>query len=156
MPALTEASLTPLLGKHIGAICPVGYDADADNHCAHFVSHVLGYQYGVTCLTMSNGKGTPASIRVQDLFAHCLQVGQWDTRPFPLAWGLVFITNARNVDLRQKRLDNVPRKHVGIYFNYGRIYHYSNTHRQVVSQTPAEFSQHYPAPNNAMFWAAAP
>lgn len=33
--------------------------------------------------------------------------------------------------------------------------HYSNSHRQVVWQTPAEFSQHYSAPDNAMFWAAA-
>lgn len=156
MSALTEASLTPLLGNHIGAICPVGYADDADNHCAHFVSHVLGYQFGVTCLTMSNGTGTAASIRVQELFAHCLQAGAWDARPVPLVWGLVFITNAGNVDLRHKRMTNVPRKHVGIYFNYGRIYHYSNSHRQVVSQTPEEFSRHYAAPDNAMFWAAAP
>jgi hypothetical protein len=117
---------------------------------------VLGYQFGATCRLMANGSGTPGSIRVQDLFANCLQVGAWDARPVPLLWGLAFIANAGNVDLRNKRMSNVPRKHVGIYFNYGRIYHYSNSHRQVVSQTPAEFSRHFAAPDNAMFWGIAP
>jgi hypothetical protein len=156
MAALTEATLIALVGKHIRDICTVGYTSDSDNHCAHFVSHVLGYQFGVTCRTMANGPGTPASIRVQDVFSHCLQVGEWDNRPVPLYWGLVFITNARNVNLRTQHMVNVPRKHVGIYFNFGRIYHYSNAHRHVMSQTPEQFSHHYAAPDNAMFWGSAP
>ncbi len=156
MAGITEGTLVAHLGEHISRICAVGYAADSDNHCAHFVSHMLGYRFGATCATMAHGSGTPASIRVQDLFSHCLQAAAWDARPVPLLWGLVFITNASNVHLAQQRMDNVPRKHVGIYFNYGRIYHYSNSRRQVVSQTPAEFSRHYPAPDNAMFWGSAP
>ena len=37
------------------AICPNGYANDADNHCAHFVSHVMGYG-SVSRLTMKRGK----------------------------------------------------------------------------------------------------
>ena len=155
--AITEASLRALLGQHIRQICPLNYAADADNHCAHFVSHVLGYRFSTTCRTMVNAVGTPATIRVQDVFAHCLQVGPWDDLPSPLFWGLVFITNAHNVNVRAKQMVNIPRKHVGIFLGGGRtIYHYSNSRRQVVSETPEQFSHHYPAPDNAMFWGSAP
>lgn len=92
----------------------------------------------------------------KDVFAHCLQVGNWADLPTPLFWGLVFIANARNVNLQNKQMVNIPRKHVGIFFGGLRtIYHYSNSRRQVVSQSPAEFSRHYPAPDNAMFWGSA-
>ena len=68
---------------------------------------------------------------------------------------LVFITNANNVNLQTKTMVNVPRKHVGIYYN-GTIWHYSNSRHQVVSQTPEAFSNHYPAPSNAMFYGTVP
>jgi hypothetical protein len=153
----TEQELGAHLGQHIRDICPIGYVNDADNHCAHFVSHVLGYQFGATCRTMKHGAGTPASIRVQDLFPRCVSVGRWDSLPTPLFGGLVFITNATSVNLAQKVMTNVPRKHVGIFIGGLRnIYHYSNSRRRVVRQTPGEFSRHYPAPDNAMFWGAAP
>lgn len=153
----TEIELNAFLGKHISAICPNGYQSNSDNHCAHFVSHVLGYQFGVTCRTMSRGTGAAATIRVQDLFTNSLQVGPWNELPFPLVWGFVFITNARNVNVARKTMVNVPRKHVGIFCGgLRRIWHYSNSQRKVISQTPQEFSNHYPAPDNAMFWGSAP
>ena len=43
---LTLATLNVYLGLHIGDICPVGFDNDGDNHCAHFVSHVLDWALG--------------------------------------------------------------------------------------------------------------
>ena len=58
--ALTEAYLRSLLGKHIRDICPLGYAANSDNHCAHFVAHVLGYHSGITCGTMRNGRAPGA------------------------------------------------------------------------------------------------
>jgi len=155
--ALTDAYLKSFLGKHIRDICALGFAADAENHCAHFVSHVLGFQFKTTCRTMVNGSGTPGSIRVQDVFAHCLQVGNWDDCPVPLFWGLVFITNANNVNIGSKQMVNVPRKHVGIFYGGLRsIYHYSNSQRKVVTQTPDEFSTHYASPDNAMFWGSVP
>ena len=153
----TEAQLRALLGQHIRQICGRGYANDEDNHCAHFVSHVLGYQFNTTCGTMVNGTATPATIRVQDVFSHCLQVGNWSDLPVPLYWGLVFITNPHNVDIPHKTMVNIPRKHVGIFIGGARtIFHYSNSHHQVVEQSPADFSHHYAPPDNAMFWGSAP
>ena len=106
---------------------------------------------------MVKGPGTPASIRVQDVFRHCVQVGAWGDLPVPLFWGLVFITNPSNVNVGAKAMHNVPRKHVGIFYGGLRtIYHYSNRLHQVVSETPDEFSHHYPAPDNSMYWGSAP
>lgn len=153
----TEQELNAYLDKHISKICPNGYAANSDNHCAHFVSHVLGYQFGATCRTMSRGTGASANIRVHEVFARCHQVGPWDDLPSPLFWGLVFITNASNVTVATRTMRNVPRKHIGIFVGgQRRIWHYSNSKQKVVSQTPAEFSNHYPSPDNAMFWGSAP
>lgn len=152
---LTLAILNSYLGLHIRDICPVGFANNSDNHCAHFVSHVLGLGFGVTCRTMVSGFGPEASIRVQEIFARCLNVGAWSDLPYPLFTGLAFITNANNVNLRTKTMTNVPRKHVGIFFGHTTdIWHYSNSRRQVVRQQPSAFSNHYAAPDNAMFWGS--
>jgi hypothetical protein len=152
---VTQNELNGYLGKHISAICTSGFVDNADNHCAHFVSHVLGYRFGATCAMMGNGKGTPASIRVQEVFAHCARVGKWADLPATDFMALAFITNPANVSVGSRTMHNVPRKHVGIYCG-GSIWHYSNTQHQVVRQTPAEYSLHYPAPDNAMFWGSIP
>ena len=68
---------------------------------------------------------------------------------------LAFITNPSNVDLARKVFNNVPRKHVGIYFG-GVIWHYSNNQQRVIKQTPEQFSHHYPSPDNAMFYGILP
>lgn len=155
--ALTEATLQGFLGKHIRDICGNAYASDSDNHCAHFVSHVLNYNFGATCRMMTGNTAAPGCIRVQEIFPRCLSVGDWAALPVPLFWGLVFITKASNVNLATKRMVNVPRKHIGIFYGGSRtIYHYSNSRHQVVSQTPQQFSNHYAAPDNAMFWGAAP
>jgi hypothetical protein len=155
---LTQAELDGYLGKHISLICDVGFKADSDNHCAHFVCHVLGYHFGLTCRAMVSGKGgTPASIRVQEVFPECGQVGNWSDLPGHVTEGLVFITNAHNVHLDHQVMDNVPRKHVGIFIaGAQKIWHYSNSQRRVVKQSPDEFSRHYPVPDNAMFWGSMP
>jgi hypothetical protein len=152
---ITQAQLTGYLGKSIGEICPNAYASTHDNHCAHFVSHVLGYHFGATCQVMGNGKALGASLRVQDLFVRCRSVGAWSLRPTALKPCLVFITRAGNVNLSAKTMANVPRKHVGIFAD-GFIWHYSNSQQKVVRQTPAQFAQHYPSPDNAMFFGALP
>jgi hypothetical protein len=152
---VNATQLNALLGQEITQICSVGYTSKDDNHCAHFLSHVLGYQFGTTCRVMASGQGTPACIRVFQLFERCRNVGRWQDKPVPLFIGLVFITNAGNVHLKTKKMDNVPRKHVGIFLG-GDIWHYSNKLDKVVKQTPAEFVNHYPAPDNAMFYGDLP
>jgi hypothetical protein len=152
---ITQQQLDGYLGKAIGEICPNAYTSTADNHCAHFVAHVLGYQFGVTCRMMGNGKGVGATLRVQELFPKCPSVGVWSLRPASLSTCLVFITRAANVNLAGKVMANVPRKHVGILFG-GFIWHYSNSQQQVVKQTPSQFAFHYPSPDNAMFYGSLP
>ena len=152
---LTPHQLDRYLGKPIGEICQNGYASVHDNHCAHFVAHVLGYHFGVTCQTMGNGKGPGATLRVQDLFPRCHSLGAWSLRPASLKSCLVFITRASNVNLPARSMANVPRKHVGIFLD-GLIWHYSNSQQRVVKQLPAQFANHYPSPDNAMFFGTLP
>ncbi len=149
----TTADLQKYEGKHIKDICGNAYHNDSDNHCAHFVSHVLGFSFGLTCKGMT-GKGTKgASLRVHELFAKCPEVGK--LADCKAAACLVFITKAGNVNLAQKVMSNVPQKHVGVYVD-GTIWHYSNGRRMVVSQTPEAFSKHYPGAGFALFYGVFP
>jgi hypothetical protein len=147
--------LDALLGQGIDHICTVGFTSADTNHCAHFVSHVLGYQFGRTCRHMANGSGTAASIRVHELFPECPTVGRWQSRSSMLSQGLVFITNPANVDLAAKRMENVPKKHVGIFIG-DVVWHYSNTQDRVIKQTATEFSRHYAPPDDGMFYGSLP
>ncbi|GHT86978.1 hypothetical protein AGMMS49543_21570 [Betaproteobacteria bacterium] len=154
---ITEAALNEYLGKNIKDICKVGYTSNALNHCAHFVSHVLGLDFGETCTKQIHSTEQGANIRVQELFAQCTKVGKWVDIDESVSFGLVFITNGAGVNLNQKSMNNVPKKHVGIFCgSLRRIWHYSNTGDKVVSQTPVEFGRHYPSPHNTMFWGTLP
>jgi hypothetical protein len=142
------------LGKSIAQICARGFTGANENHCAHFVSHVLGFEFGLTCGDMQQGTGPKASIRVHQVFHRCAAVGKWEDLK-ALNQCLVFITAAGNVHLSSKTMDNVPRKHVGILTD-GLIFHYSNSQQKVVNQTPDQFKTHYSAPDNALFWGQIP
>jgi hypothetical protein len=152
---ITQHQLDAYLGKSIGAICQNGYTSNAENHCAHFVAHVLDYKFGVTCQMMGTGKGPAANLRVQEIFPKCPAVGVWSLRPASVPACLAFITKASNVNLAGKVMANVPRKHIGIYTG-GFIYHYSNRRDQVVRETPSQFALHYQSPDNAMFYGSLP
>ena len=149
----TLDALRKFEGQDIGKICDGGYTDPGFNHCAHFLSHAFGYDFGLTCKGMTSKGSTPSSIRVVDLFARCPQVGKW--ADFKGNACLVFVTDAGNVHLKKKVLDNVSKKHVGVYLN-GTIWHYSNTTRRVVTQTPAEFNRHYPGKSIALFYGTLP
>jgi hypothetical protein len=151
--------LNTYVGRTIAEICPNHYANDADNHCAHFVSHAMGYGWGVTCLTLRGGprRGSHfgANIRVHEIFPHCPTVGTWTSRPVTMMSCLVFITGASNVNLSTKMMDNAPSKHVGIYLS-GLIYHYSNLQHRVIYETPDQFSHCFAAPDNTMFYGSLP
>jgi hypothetical protein len=152
---VSKADLDALLGQNISQICGNGYDAPNDNHCAHFVSHAASYAFGTTCRSMKAGTQPGATIRVQELFARCPVVGRWDDRPASLLTCLVFVTAAGNVRIKQHQMDNVPRKHVGIFIS-GTIWHYSNSQHKVVTQTPEQFIHHYPGSDIALFYGSLP
>ena len=155
----SQALLNMYLGRTIAEICRNGYANQADNHGAHFVSHAMGYGWGVTCVTLRGGPrrgtGFGANFRVNEIFPPCPAVGTWAKRPASMTSCLVFITKRTNVDLKNKTMKSAPRKHIGIYLS-GLIYHYSNTQHRVMQETPEQFSHHYPPPDNAMFYGSLP
>ena len=152
---ITSSQLNQRLGEPISKICENGYADPDDNHCAHYVSHILGFRFGTTCRTMHDGSAPGANIRVQELFAHCPQVGKWADRPAAALQCLVFVTKASHVHIPQKLMDNVPQKHVGIYLG-GTIWHYSNSTSKVVSVTPERFKHHYPGEGIELFYGTMP
>lgn len=145
------------LGKNISDICNNSYHKDTDNHCAHFVSHVLGFRFGFKCRDMT-GEGTAddsANIRVHQVFAKCPKVGTWDDKPVGTTFCLAFITSASNVNLKTKQMRNHPRKHIGI-FHGGKIYHYSNRKNKVVAQTPSIYAKHYSGNDITVYYGSMP
>lgn len=152
---LDRSTLDGFLGKGIGQICPLGFDAPHENHCAHFVSHVLGFNFGYTCANVKRGLGHAASIRVHEVFGRCPSVAAWEQKPVVLIQCLVFITGAGDVHLSTRTMDNVPKKHVGILCD-SLIWHYSNSQHKVVNQTPEQFKHHYPSPHNSLFYGQIP
>ena len=151
MANITAADLNKFLGKNISAICTNGYDKPNDNHCAHFVSHAMGYSFGYTCKVAGTGKGTPANLRVQEVFAKCPTVGKWADRPALLDPCLVFVTGASHVNIATKTMANVPKKHIGVFVG-GTIWHYSNLNHKVITQLPQEFIHHYQDPDTSLFY----
>lgn len=149
--------LTKVLGKHIKDICGIGYHTASDNHCAHFVSHMMEYHSGaVTCANLTwdlkqaskkkNLKGV--TLRVDDLFKECPEVGEWDNKKATTKTCLAFITKKSAVNVKTKTMNTIPQKHIGIFCN-NKIWHYSNSKNKVVSQTVEEFKKHYGSSANA-------
>src|SRR3954470_14340688 len=102
--------LARYLGQNISTICGNDFNDNALNHCAHFASHAMGLQLGYTCKAQMRGRKQGATIRVQELFAACPQVGVWPP-PAALNGGevLAFVTAKSNVNLARKEMANVPK-----------------------------------------------
>jgi hypothetical protein len=130
-------SLNSSLGKDISKICNGKFHTQSDNHCAHYVSHILGLGFSYHCKEFKGGNGTPSNIRVHEIFEECPKVGSWASADLTKNL-LVFVTKVDNVDLNNKKMRNVPQKHIGV-FSHGFIYHYSNSQNKVVKWDPAEF-----------------
>ena len=152
---ITQQQLSGYLGKSIAEICPNGYADETASHGAHFLAHVLGYRFGLTCQMTGTAQGPGASLRVQDLFQHCPKLGVWSLRPASMTTCLVFTTRASNVNLAARVIAPVPRQHVGLLLD-GFVWHYSNRQQKVVRQTSAQFARHYAGPDNALFYGSLP
>ncbi len=135
MPNRITPDLASVLGKDIADLCPQGFDDSEANHCAHFVSHMGGYQFGFLCNSIAGSSRRGMTVRVQELFPHCPEVGKFEDLPDTEDDVLVFITAPSNVNLARKTIENVPRKHIGILHG-GQVFHYSNGEDKVVRQTP--------------------
>jgi hypothetical protein len=132
-------TLDGLLGKNINVICLNNFHQADENHCAHFVSHVLEIPASFNCKEYKGGAKPGANIRVHEVFGLCPRVGtkaQMDMGREQI----VFVTLAANVNVATKTMINIPQKHMGIYSG-GHVYHYSNTADKVVKQTLADFER---------------
>lgn len=148
--------LSATLGKTIRDFCRNGFTGSEENHCAHYVCHVLGVDSGYTCKIHNSGSHAGACLRVQELFADCPAVGNWSNAQQAMC--IVFVTDRDNVSLQSHSMRNVPKKHVGIFSN-GFVYHYANTQDIVIRQTPSEFLARFQATyggNQALFFGSFP
>lgn len=143
----TPPVLTKYLGKRIDQICQFSLaKKHTENHCAHFVSHVMKYDgFAVTCKSFTSadkqlpGKG--AAIRVDDIFNVAPKVGPWEQRPPGLVSCLIFVTNSGNMRRTGTRLEmkSHRNKHIGIFID-GTVWHYSNTADQVAKDSFVHFT----------------
>lgn len=125
------------LGKAIDKICPNKFHDLSQNHCAHFVSHMTDLEFSFHCVDFKGGTKQPANVRVHEIFEKCPKVGKFEDAN-KNEMQLVFVTRKNNVDLPNKKMGNIPQKHIGVFCD-GMIYHYSNTPDQVVKWTPKKF-----------------
>ena len=140
---------------HISSICTaVGFVDDAQNHCAHFVNHVLGYDAPFNCGQLFGKPGAAANIRVHETFAACPRVGRFDDHPVGTSF-LAFVTQSTAVDLASHTMENIPKKHIGIFCE-GEIWHYSNAKRKVVREAPQQFATHFSGNGFVLFFGTFP
>ena len=157
---LTHGLLDSYLNKNISEICFNGYTNNADNHCAHFVCHVLGLNFGMTCdqlVSKRQRQYSGANVRVHEVFAQCLDVMEIQSCPSSIE-GLVFISAPRNFEKNGKLhpvLRNVSRKHIGLLLN-DTVWHYSNIQDKVIKQAMSEFLFHYRGQLNALWYGSLP
>lgn len=155
--SLSTTLLNGYVGKTIKDICPLGFGeiGDKDNHCAHFVSHVLRISntlgIGTTCdrttydrKQKNKGKSGGACIRVDEVYNNSEVLKTPDENGC-----LAYITLTTNID-KDGKMGRQPRKHIGIYFQ-GSVWHYSNSKDKVVSVKLEEFKKHYPGATTTCF-----
>lgn len=145
-PVPLRERLDAVVGLNIKSICENDYADPALNHCAHFVSHILGIEGDPTnCATLvpaASRRSIGRNVRVHEIFPRCPEAGEWCDRPGHLFSCFAFITYANGVDLARRTMQNVPNKHIGI-FHTGFIYHYANSRDVVARDTPEDFEQRF-------------
>ena len=135
---ISLATLRTYVNKSMGDICLNGFTDPGQNHCAHFVSHVLNIQYGTLCNVMTTGpRAQSATIRVNEIYNRLTTKGTWASQPSNADGLLIFVTSARNVSAANI-MAAVSRKHVGIHHS-GKVFNFANMQHKVVEETVAEF-----------------
>lgn len=157
--AVSQQALAGYVGKGIEDICSNGFSSPSQNHCAHFVSHAHGIQLGMLCGDMAfKTRKTGASIRCDELYNALGRRGKWSDLAVPENGTLIFVLSARNVV--GDRMQNVPQKHVGIYFG-GQVYNFSNGQHKVVADASVDafhqkFKRAYAGDDISLFYGIAP
>lgn len=138
------------LGKKISDLCPFSIaKKTSENHCAHYVSHMMGYELsGPTCKNATwadkqmSAKG--ATIRVNDLFGACKTTDLLANKAASLTECLIFVTISSNVTTvgSQLKMSTHPKKHVGILYQ-GKVWNYSNSQNKVVADELTAFQSKF-------------
>lgn len=140
-------NLPEYLNKHISHLCSATIAKDdLQNHCAHFVSHVMQYDIKgtATCKTFTledkNNIKNGATIRVNEIFNKLSKSGAWQSKPDYLRSCLIFVTISSNVEKRGNRLNMGDRKkkHIGI-LHQDKVWNYSNTQDKIIADSTAIF-----------------
>jgi hypothetical protein len=113
-------SLDDTVGKTISDFCGCGYTDPQINHCAHFISHYLKLQFGMTCLKLTGHREVGANVRVHEVFAQCPEVG-WLENWSGSGQVLAFVMAKTNVSLANKTMQNVPKKGNWVNTNTSRL-----------------------------------
>lgn len=160
-----KQKLEGTVGKRIDKFCQtVLASKHADNHCAHFVSHMLDYNITGTasCKTHTwddkhNDKIIGASIRVNEIYNH---INTLNKHPISdkacYKPGLVFVTQEKNMRI-DGDMGSGKFKHIGILIG-SWVYHYGNTADKVKKQDLTSFirtfEQIYKGNGTVMFFRA--
>jgi hypothetical protein len=147
------STLDGYLGKSVNDWCgKYGSVGDDDNHCAHFVSHVLSLRIPGAALCSNVGESTYTyaqrhegfCVRVNQIFNNCQGRAAWNGA-FDTASGCYFVvaTIAANVTNQSPpTVGTMRKKHIG-FFTCGMVYHYSNGRDKVIMVPLSEFKRHY-------------
>ncbi len=135
------------LGKHINQICPHGFANPRDSHCAHFVSHVMGYSGRSTCknqqLKTKDNREPGVLLRVDEIYNVLHHRGMFENNlPSNFNQGIIVVTIKTNVE--GPNIKQHPLKHIGIW-HANKVWHYSNGRNQVVMQTLGKFQKDFTA-----------
>lgn len=141
-----DKSVTDFCGKY-------GSVGDSENHCAHFVSHVLQLRIPGAALC-SNVGGSSYSyedrrkgycIRVNQVFNSCSNRARWDDAALPADVCFVVATLEANVESEDPlTIGSMSKKHIGFYSG-GWVYNYGNGADKVRRTSLADFKRHYGA-----------
>jgi hypothetical protein len=141
-PLRVPPAMQMYLGCSIDRICRNAIVHEhGQNHCAHFVCHVMGYNHlpgAVKCTVRDvHTPGTNGvHIRVNEVYNVAPNRWMWPANGRLQEPCLVVATTAENVHNQQPPTIGMGRrKHIGLYTG-GSIWHYLTSHSRVYADTP--------------------
>jgi hypothetical protein len=152
--AAKALKLEGYLGQSVVDFCgKYGSIGDSENHCAHFVSHVLGLRIPGAALC-SNVAGSAYAyedrrkgfcIRVNQVFNSCSNRVRWSDAAAPATVCFIVATLEANIESESPlTIGSMRKKHIGFYSD-GWVYNYGNTADKVRKTSLGDFKRHYGA-----------
>jgi hypothetical protein len=130
-------------GLPIKRICHNAIVSAADqNHCAHFVCHVMRWNQipgAAKCSYLSRHDTPGVHIRVNEIFNYVQNRAFWGGGALPDTC-LIYATISANIQGNPPTMGQNHRKHIGIHYQ-GKIWHYSTDNERVFGDTPTHFRQ---------------